>query len=270
MRIITLSDVSGPGWIATGAGPDPVGAAFLGSNLEIQVHPAARRQGVGSRLLEVALAEARRLGRRSVLCQPVEIGSPGHAFLAGRGLRRVLTLSYTRRDLDLPLPQPRPVPGYRLVAWTGTVPDALADSFAAARRAMDDMPMGEADVAMETWDVERGRRIARAVADRGDRLDTVAVVAEADGEIAGFTELVVPSAGTGDAQHYGTGVLPEHRGRGLARWLKTTSLDRARQQHPRPSGALADTADSNTAMRRLNESLGYRPTHRSVLYQHDL
>ncbi|HEV7962903.1 MAG TPA: GNAT family N-acetyltransferase [Actinoplanes sp.] len=269
-RIIALTDSTGPAWIASAAGAYPVGAAFLGSELEIQVHPASRRRGVGTRLLEAAVAEARRLGRRSVVCTPVEVGSPGDAFLAAHGLRPVLTLTYTRLDLAGPVSTVEPTPGYRLVAWEGLVPDELANSFTASRRAMDDMPMDDADVAPEPWDADRVRRVTAAVARRGDLLDTVAVVAEATGEIVGFTELVVPGSGTGDGQHYGTGVLPAHRGRGLARWMKAESVRRARRRHPALSGLLADTADSNAAMRRINNALGYVATHRSVLYQLDL
>jgi len=270
MRIIALTDITGPAWIASAAEAYPVGAAFLGSELEIQVHPATRRQGVGTRLLDAAVAEARRLGRRSVVCTPVLLGSPGDAFLAARGLRRVLTLLYTRLDLAAASPAARPAPGYRLVAWEGRVPDELAASFAASRRAMDDMPMEDADVAPEPWDVARVHRVVAAVAKRGDLLDTVAAVDEATGEIVGFTELVVPGTGTGDGQHYGTGVLSEHRGHGLARWMKAESVRRARRRHPALSGLLADTAASNVAMRRINDELGYRATHREVIYQLDL
>jgi len=270
MRIIALSDITGPAWIASAAEAYPVGAAFLGSELEIQVHPATRRQGVGTRLFEAAVAEARRLGRRSVVCTPVVVGSPGDAFLAARGLRRVLTLVYARLDLAAARPVARPVPGYRLVAWDGLVPDELAVSFAASRRAMDDMPTEDADMPSEPWDVGRVRRVVEAVAKRGELLDTIAVVAEATGEIVGFTELVVPGSGTGDGQHYGTGVLGEHRGRGLARWMKAESVRRARRRYPALSGLLADTAASNGAMRRINDTLGYVATHRCVLYQLDL
>jgi GNAT superfamily N-acetyltransferase len=270
MRIIALTDITGPAWIASAAGAYPVGAAFLGSELEIQIHPANRRQGIGTRLLEAVVAEARRLGRRSVVSVPVEVGSPGDAFLAARGLRQALILVYSRLDLATADPVARPAPGYRLVAWEGTVPDGLAASFAASRRAMDDMPMGEADVAHEPWDVDKVRRVAAVVAKRGDLLDTVAAVAESTGEIVGFTELVVTGSGTGDGQHYGTGVLPEHRGRGLARWMKAESIRRARRRHPALSGLLADTADGNAAMRAINDALGYVETHRSVLYQLDL
>jgi hypothetical protein len=52
--------------------------------------------------------------------------------------------------------------------------------------------------------------------------------------------------------------------------MKTDAIMRVREWHPRLAGLVADTADSNAAMRRVNESLGYRPTHRSLLYRLDL
>jgi len=240
---------------------------------EVTVHPAERRRGTGTALLAEAVAAARELGRRTLVAGPVDAGSPGAAFLAARGLRPVLTLTYARlavADADVTAALAEPHPGYRLAVWEGTVPDELAATFAASRHAMDDMPMDEADVGPESWDVDRVRAIAAAIADRGDVLCTVAAVAEADGTIAGFSELVVPGAGTGDAQHYGTGVLGAHRGRGLARWMKAAAIRHTREQHPGVPGLLTDTADSNVAMRRINDALGYAPTHRSVLFQLDL
>jgi GNAT superfamily N-acetyltransferase len=74
----------------------------------------------------------------------------------------------------------------------------------------------------------------------------------------------------GDAQHYGTAVLPEHRGHGLARWIKAESIRQARDRHPELSGLLTDTADNNQPMRRINDALGYRPTHQTRRYKLDL
>ncbi|XVQ86713.1 GNAT family N-acetyltransferase [Microbispora siamensis] len=74
----------------------------------------------------------------------------------------------------------------------------------------------------------------------------------------------------GDAQHYGTGVLPEHRGRGLGRWMKAEMIRLVRERHPDLGGLLADTADGNTYMRGINDALGYVPTHRTVRFRLDL
>ncbi|MFF9569643.1 GNAT family N-acetyltransferase [Streptomyces sp. NPDC014685] len=290
-RITALTDPDRSGgshrlaWLASDPEGGPVGSAFLRvftregqdhlAELELHVHPAERRGGVGSRLFDAAVAAARKEGRRSVIAQ-TGAGSPGDLFLRAKGMRRVLTLTYVRLPLAstdtgaLRRTVGQPHPGYRLISWDGTVPDGLAPTFAASRRAMDDMPMDDTDFGTVVWDVERVRSAAAAVAARGDLLHTVAAVDDSDGTIVGFTELVVPGDGKGDAQHYGTGVLPEHRGHGLGRWMKARSVLWARESHPDLEGLLADTADSNTHMRRINDEFGYEPTHTSIEYQLDL
>ncbi|MGW0588811.1 N-acetyltransferase family protein [Streptosporangium sp. NPDC002607] len=269
-------------WLASDGDGVPVGSAFLRlftregqdhlAELELNVHPAERRKGVGSELLARTVAGAEREGRRCVLAQ-VRAGTPGDRFLAARGFRKVLALTYTRlvpAQAGVDTVADRPHAGYRLCSWDGTVPDDLADTFAASRRAMDDMPMDDADYGVVVWDVERVRAAAQAIEDRGESLHTVVAIDESDGSIAGFTELVVPGDGKGDGQHYGTGVLPEHRGRGLARWMKAEMIRQVRERYPDLGGLLADTADSNTHMRAVNDSLGYRPTHKTFQYQLDL
>ncbi|WP_078916324.1 GNAT family N-acetyltransferase [Streptomyces viridochromogenes] len=275
-------------WLAGGDDGEPLGSAFLRvftregqdhlAELQLNVHTAERRRRVGSRLLETAVAAAREAGRRSVIAQ-ADAGTPGDHFLAASGFRRVLTLTYARLALDeldggavdeINAIVERPHPGYRLTAWRGTVPEELAETFAHSRRAMDDMPMDDTDYGVVAWDVERVLAAAKAVADRGELLTTVVAVDASDGSIAGFSELVVPGDGKGEGQHYGTGVLPEHRGHGLGRWMKAESIRLARTDHPELAGLVTDTAGSNTHMRRINDALGYVPTHQALEYQLDL
>ncbi|WP_369244052.1 N-acetyltransferase family protein [Streptomyces sp. R41] len=272
-------------WLASGTDGAPAGSAFLRlftkegqehlAELELAVHPAERRRGVGGALLEAAVSAARDEGRRSLVAQ-AETGSPGDLFLAARGFRRVLALTYARlvpADVDharITEIVERPHQGYELTHWEGTVPPELARTFADSRRAMDDMPMEGTDYGTVVWDVERVISAAETVAKRRELLRTVAAVDCSDGSIAGFCELVVPGDGRGDAQHYGTGVLPEHRGHGLGLWMKAESIRLARQQHPELDGLLTDTADSNAPMRAINDALGYLPTHRAVECQLDL
>lgn len=275
-------------WLASGDGGDPLGSAFLRvftregqehlAKLQLNVHTAERRRRVGSRLLESAVAAAREVDRRSVIAE-ADAGTPGDHFLAASGFRRVLTLTYARLALDeldsgkvdeINASVERPHPGYRLVSWRGAVPGELAKTYADSRRAMDDMPMDDTDYGVVAWDVERVLAAAKAIADRGELLTTVAAVDESDGSIVGFSELVVPGDGTGDGQHYGTGVLPEHRGHGLGRWMKAESIRVARTNHPELAGLVTDTADSNTHMRRINDALGYLPTRKALHCQLDL
>ncbi|MFG2290197.1 GNAT family N-acetyltransferase [Streptomyces sp. NPDC048595] len=275
-------------WLASGDDGDPLGSAFLRvftregqehlAELELNVHRAERRRRVGSRLLETAVAAAREAGRRSVVAQ-ADADTPGDHFLAANGFRRVLTLTYARLELgewdgrkvaEINAIVERPHPGYRLASWRGTVPEELAKTFADSRRAMDDMPMDDTDYGVVVWDVERVLAAAKAIADRGELLTTVVAVDESDGSIAGFSEFVVPGDGKGDGLHYGTGVLPEHRGHGLGRWMKAESIRLARTDHPELAGLVTDTADSNAHMRHINDALGYVPTRKALEYQLDL
>lgn len=291
LRITPLTDPA-PGassrrlaWLASAADGTPVGSAFLRlftkegqdhlAELALAVHGTERRRGVGTLLLDAAVTAAKTEGRRSVLAQ-AEQGSPADAFLAARDFRRVLSLTYARLPLaDADLPSigriaEQPHPGYELTEWDGTVPDELAQSYADSRHAMDDMPMEGTDYGTVVWDVERVVAAAEAVAGRGELLHTVAALDTEDGSVVGFSELVVPGDGRGDGQHYGTAVLPGHRGRGLARWMKAASILRARERHPELAGLLTDTADSNAPMLAVNDTLGYVPTHQAVEYQLDL
>ncbi|MEW2131968.1 GNAT family N-acetyltransferase [Streptomyces sp. NPDC005435] len=258
-------------WPASDADSIPLGTAFPRlfnspeqkhlAELTLQVHPAERRRRIGSQLLDAAVAAARDDARRRVIAQ-AEAGSTGDHFLPAHGFRKVLTRRFARlqpADADtsaLARIIERPHPGHRLTSWHGTVPDDLAETFAAARRAMDDMPMDDTDYGIVAGDGDGDgdgdgggdgggdgdRAAAKAVEQRGDHLHTVAAVDTSDGSIAGFTELVVPGNGTGDAQLYGTGVLPEHRGHGLGRWMKAESIRHAHERYPDLGGLLTDTA----------------------------
>ncbi|UUU19530.1 GNAT family N-acetyltransferase [Streptomyces sp. DSM 40750] len=289
-RITQLTDPSATpsshrlAWLASGADGIPLGSAFLRlfakegqthlAELDVAVHPAERRQGVGTALLDAALDTARAERRRAVIAQ-AEQGSSGDAFLAACGFRQVLTLMYARLELAETEPDhltriaEQPHPGYYLTGWSGVVPTELARTYAASRRAMDDMPMGDTDYGTVVWDVERVVAAAEAIAKRGDSLYTVAAVHASSGTIVGFSELVLPGDGEGDGQHYGTAVLPEHRGHGLGLWMKAEAILHAHGLH-RDLGLLTDTAESNRPMRRVNDALGYRPTHTAVEYQLDL
>ncbi|MEU0433896.1 GNAT family N-acetyltransferase [Streptomyces sp. NPDC006290] len=272
-------------WLASDAEGVPLGSAFLRlfttegqdhrTELEIAVHPAERRTGVGGALLDAAVTAARSDKRRSLVSR-VTAGSPGDRFLAAHGFHQVLALTFAR----LPLPEldlravtdmaEHPHSGYELTHWDGVVPPELAHTYADSRRAMDDMPMEDSDYGIDVWDVERVVAVAEVVLERGDALHTVAVLDRSDGSVVGFSEVVVPGDGRGDAQHYGTGVLPEHRGHGLGLWMKAESIRRARLRYPELAGLLTDTADSNAPMIGINDSLGYQPTHRELEYRLDL
>lgn len=244
------------------------------AEVDMTVHPAHRRLGAGSRLLATVTEAARGAGCRSMVTE-VTAGTPGEGFLAARDFTPVLRLTWLRLALEETSDQIGRLPdvphaGYRLTAWEGVVPDELAAPFARARGGMADMPVGGLDLDEVVWDEARVRAAAEAVAARGEHLLTVAAVSETDGEVAGYTELVLPAGLSGRAQQYDTAVLPAHRGHGLGLWLKAAMLRRVRARFPRITEVEADNADDNRHMLAVNTALGFRPRLRTVKYQLDL
>jgi len=259
-------------WLAADDDGNPVGSAFLRLNsrtshahlaeFELNVHPAERRRGIGSQLLGAVVAAARDHDVRTMLAD-ARVDSPADRFLAHHGFTVGLTLIYARlrlADADTAVLQSGP-PGYRLVSWAGVVPDEWAQTFTDARAGMDDAPTGGIAYGEDAWDVERTRYAARVIEERGEHLGTVAAVDESTGAIVGFTELVVPGDGKGDAQHYGTAVLPAHRGHGLALWMKAEQIRQVRSSFPDLDALLTDTVSTNAPMQLINQRLGYHSTH---------
>ncbi|MGZ0145522.1 GNAT family N-acetyltransferase [Kribbella sp. WER1] len=254
-------------WLAAHADGTPVGSAFLRldsrtthshlGEFELNVHPAERRHGIGTLLLGAVVGGARDHDVRTVITD-VDVGSIGDGFLQYHGFEIGLTLIYARLDLAQRTPDVPSVPGYRLMSWEGVAPEELVPTFTDARTGMADAPAGSIAAGVDVWDADRTRHAARLIEQRGDRLLVVAAL-DGTGRMAGFTEVVVPGDGKGDGQLYGTAVLPEHRGRGLALWMKAAQITETRRRFPDLDGLLTDTVDTNTPMRRTNERLGYRP-----------
>ncbi|MEU7701485.1 GNAT family N-acetyltransferase [Streptomyces sp. NPDC039028] len=266
-------------WLAAEADGTVVGVAGLRlftppgqrhlAELELHVTPDRRRGGVGSHLLATAVRVARDEGRRSLVAAAPGEG-PASAFCAARGFRRVLAFDHLLLDVAHADTAEADAahPGYELVGWTGTVPDGLAEAFAAAKNAMNDMPTGDMDYGSQTWTADRVRAMAEVLADRGDLLLTTAALGK--GEMAGYTEIVIRSGEARRAQQYDTAVAPAHRGHGLGLWLKAEMVRRLRAEHPGIGEVETDNAQENTHMLAVNRRLGFR-FHRSTHeYQLDL
>lgn len=271
-------------WLATGPDDDVCGVAALRlftspgrdhlAELRLHVHPARRRRGIGSLLLSAVVAACRTENRRSLISE-VAAASPGEAFCRRWGFNRALTVNHLVLELA-GLDQVRldelcdtEHPGYRLAEWTGAVPDDLADAFAAAKNAMNDMPVGALDYGIVRWDADRVRDMAKVVTGRGDTLLTVAAVHDG-GAMAGYTEIVLPQGGTAWAHQYDTAVVPAHRGHGLGLWVKAAMLRRLRTGHPHITAVRTDNAEDNASMLAVNRRLGFEAGRRTYEYQLDL
>ncbi|MEC4021001.1 GNAT family N-acetyltransferase [Streptomyces sp. H27-D2] len=263
--------------------PENAKTAFVDT---LAVRPGQRRQGIGARLWEALQAVLVTEGRSSASVM-LEGGGAGEAFARARGFDRVLPLNYYVQDVAEADTAPvdtapggapgvphaegargrlRLPDGYRFAEWTGIAPDEHAAAFAAAHQSMEDAPSGDFEVRPPRWDAERVRAAARVPVERGGVMLAVSALA-ADGTVAGYTELVLPTPESARAVQYDTVVLPNHRGHGLGRVVKQRMLEVLRERHPAVREIATTVADDNAPMIAVNAALGYRPERPAAVYQ---
>ncbi len=229
------------------------------------VHPARRRQGLGSDLLRHAAARAAAEGR-TLLRATTYAGSAGANFAAHAGakagmvsIRRVLHLRQIPDGL-IAAQQAKATgaaAGYTLVSWAGGTPPEYSQGVAGVLNAFGDAPADEG-YEHETWDVERVRdefdKIIRWDAVR--RYSVAAMHAET-GEMAGLTQVYTTPEEPAWAQQGLTAVARTHRGHRIGLLVKTAMLDWLATAEPAIEHITTDNADSNQYMIAINELLGF-------------
>ncbi|PSK65628.1 Mycothiol acetyltransferase [Micromonospora sp. MH33] len=217
-------------------------AANVGEISTLHVHPAHRLRGVGTALLDAALAHLRLLGAKRLLTwsQPGSLPfARRHGFTASRELR------YSALDLRPAPPMPEPPPGVRLVSAADVDPREVHR--VDAESSLDepgDVPtdaLGYDIWHHEVWDNLGLDRDASTLAEVDGRLVAVSLV-KRDGDRM-WSDF--------------TGTVPQHRGRGLARLAKQAALHRAATSGVRT--AYTSNDEANAPMLAVNARLGYRP-----------
>ncbi|MEU7526604.1 GNAT family N-acetyltransferase [Saccharothrix sp. NPDC042600] len=251
-------------WLARSAGGVVGGAVAYFPDEEntdtalitVTVHPDHRWHGVGTAVLRTVVAEVARRGRTAVEAWHVDEGSAGERWALSLGFRELRRMVLQRLDMsaartDVPVP-----PGYELRSWVGAAPEDVVASYARARNAIGDSPLGEADYEHPDWTVDRVR--AEEAARRRQGVEQRVVVALHGGEVAGLTEVETRPASPEWLMQGDTAVVAAHRGRRLGLVLKAHMLRRVAAELPAVEAVLTGTGTGNHAMIRVNHALGYR------------
>lgn len=221
------------------------------ASLDVGVVPTARRRGVGSALYESLLEHARSQRWESVLAPAVE--DEGRAWLERRGFevvdrqeRVVLELGCApdagARDTV------SQAPGHVAITDFAARRDLAPEIVRLVAEGMQDVP-GEL-AREEPPDLETWLRWQEAPSRRPEFV----VIGLDRGDVVGWAQLnVYPRVG----YHAFTVVARSHRGRGVARALKTELIRRARARGL--ERLITNSNVDNIPMRTLNAQLGYRP-----------
>lgn len=259
------------GFLALDDTGDPLGYAVVWCGLtnnrhlidsEVYVAPQRRRSGVGTALV-TAIVEHAEADDRTTVGSGAPVGSTGSAYARRLGatvglVERRSTLDVSRLDwADIGTLAAAASPGYEIVRWNGRCPEELLDGYVAVNDAMNTAPRGELDIHDHRWTVAEVRANEEHRARAGAHGYTVAARSLDNGELAGFTEVVVPPSRAGTGFQEDTAVIPAHRGHGLGLLMKSTMLTWLHDVEPQLRVIQTWNAASNEHMLRVNIRLGF-------------
>lgn len=241
--------------------------------VEIDIAPADRRQGIGTALWGWARSRAASLGRtvyQSEIAIPEGFTTdtwPGCLFAAKLGF----VLEHVEDHLVVPLPfqqqvEVEPLDGYELISWAGPCPEEFLPVYADLRTAMSaDVPTGGMTRQTKQWTTDELREQEQRIAK--NYLSLVVLARTLDGRPAGYTMIYLPESDPESAQQDDTLVLRDHRGHNLGAHLKLANLEQLAKHRTTQKLLHTWTAETNTAMQKVNARFGFEAREKSAEYE---
>lgn len=230
------------------------------------VTPERRREGIGGTLLDALAARAVTNGRTR-LSTSTPLDHRATAFMTQAGGRARDVSEQNRcptRSLDVGMltgwvdRAHERASGYSLVSFDGVCPAEHLEAFAAVVPVMNTAPGGHGnEQAPPSPDYVRDNMEAHVR--QGNDSWTVCARDDTTGDFVGYTELSISHHRRWWARQGDTGVDPEHRRRGIGRWLKAHNALRLLGQRPDAEYIETWNAVGNTPMLAINRAMGFEP-----------
>ena len=246
--------------------------------LEVDVHPAHRRRGHGTALVDAAYEVMRGMGRTLAGVAGWESGAV-RGFAQATGFEQ-RSQSIQRRQVLAELPAglvdeawagaAARAGDYELLRFRGHSPEELLADLARITESINDAPLDDLEFEDELYSADRVRGYERAQLASGYRLYRVVARHRDTGELAGHTVVTVDSETPAIGNQHDTAVARDHRGHRLGLLLKADVLRWLAEAEPQLATVDTWNAESNAHMIGVNEALGYRPVGRELVFQRRL
>jgi GNAT superfamily N-acetyltransferase len=214
--------------------------------VSVQVPPAERGRGIGGALEKAITRTAQQAGGHELLTV-IGDDDASRGFATRRGYTIGRELTHARVSLAA-VPEPAPVPdGLRLVDYDSLDPRQVWTASAA---------VGEGDPSGLSSVTPYDEWLATDWDHPDLRRDLSIALLDGDMVVSFVTTTADPARGVIWSNL--TGTIPSHRGRGLAKVVKSAALTRSRDAGL--TDAFTGNDAGNVPMLAVNQWLGYRPT----------
>ncbi|MDI9902218.1 GNAT family N-acetyltransferase [Rhodococcus sp. IEGM 1409] len=266
-------------WIARDTGTDEIlGIAQARKNsaeadlaeFRMYVTPHAQRRGVGRALAELVEVDIAGFGVRRIRVTALA-GSAAEHFLQKFDSHRVLLrLANQVQHLDpsnAEVARAETRPGYRIVSWRNRTPDELVRSFSDALNRLLDAPGADLQIPERNWGVDEVRSWEQKMTGGSQTLLVCCAVDDGVGEVAAATVVTVDFHDSTHASQHDTVVLPQHRGHGLAQWVKEQQASVLAAEFPLLRAIYTTVNAENHPMLTVNRRLGYQTVAERILVE---
>lgn len=267
--VTVLAAIDGREMVGAGLLVRPLRDNLHTATVDAYVRPDRTREGTGRRLVTELETIARGDGRTTMhgeaFLAPGTSGAGPEAFARAMGyevasresIRELAVADYLARRYAV-AEEARRAEAYGVVTFDTVCPVEHVESFGRLLgMLLDEIPLGDLDVAASEWDVERIRDAEQRQVGIGRHVLTALAIAP-DGSVAGASDVRVNDTDTEHGQVGITLVHPAHRGHRLGLALKLATHDLALATYPGLVSVDTSNAEVNAWMNSVNEALGYR------------